>query len=90
MLCSYNYRYIKVVFLEFYVFYFNRNLYEWVIQGNKYNVILIDNLVDFFDEVGGWKVCELRGDSFKVINSFIVGIFQFVYFLLYKYFGGIG
>lgn len=52
--------------------------------------ILTDNLVDFLDEVGGWKVCELRGDSFKVINSLIVGTLQFVHLLLHKHFGGIG
>lgn len=52
--------------------------------------ILTDNLVDFLDEVGGWKVCELRGDSFKVINSLVVGTLQFVHLLLNKHFGGIG
>lgn len=67
-----------------FVFYFHEARYVGDYCG-KWK--LTDDLVHFLNEVGSWKVCELRGDSFKFVNRFLVDSFQFVHFLLYEHFG---
>lgn len=44
-----------------------------VVSGNI--CMFINDLVYFFNEVGSWKFCELRGDIFKFVNCFFVDFF---------------